>query len=108
MRKSRTTSTGRFTDGHFARVNKAAIVNAPVVFKRLFPDWKRLSREFRKKNRDLRKLKFNRLNYIWHDYPNDSKGEDAISLAGYLLECSKNDAAYFIDQTIEAAKSTGV
>ena len=86
---------GRFTAGQFARINKAALANAPVVFK-----------SFNK--RSLKRLEINRYNFRFHDKTNGKRGDNAISLTAYVLDLPKNEAARVVAQTLEAASKPGV
>jgi hypothetical protein len=94
-------SDRRFAVRDHERINEAAMANAPVVFKWLFPHGKKLSREFRQNSRNLRSLRINRYNYRWLDCATGDKGDTPISLLAYVANIPESEAARLLAQMVE-------
>ena len=111
MRKSRTTSTGRFTAGDYARINDAAKVNTQAFLDRIFSNRKGkrkcVSLEFKQKNRSFNNLEINGYNCKWHDYLTGDMDDNPISLFSHAVGVPQNEAAVVVARIVGIEAGNG-
>jgi hypothetical protein len=85
----------------FAEIDAAALRALPLILTRWLPEGKRKGREFVAKNptradRSPGSFKINLLTGKWADFATDDQGIGVISLAAFLFQLSRVDAARFV------------
>jgi hypothetical protein len=95
----------------FAVIDAAALPALPLILMRWLPEGKRKGREFVAKNptradRSPGSFKINLLTGKWADFATDDRGIGVISLAAFLFQLSRVDAAHFVAAMLEPRGGT--
>ncbi len=82
----------------FDKINRAALVDLPIILRRWLPDARLVGEELvalnpRRADRKAGSFKTNIRTGMWADFATTHRGNDPVSLVAYLEGCSQVEAA---------------